>query len=112
MFLYHLALLAVEKPRTTQAMWAPRFLLHQTTCTPPRTSAWSEPVSFCLTLTCGTQWALYLAATCGRHLNRKHIHESDSSDDQLYESIWSLQEEETGWMHPELPELMSTVSGL
>lgn len=103
-----------KNPTVTGAMWAPRFLLHPTTCTPPCTSAQSDPVSFCLTLTCGTQRALYLAVTCGWHLHRKHIRKSNSPDNQLYESIWSLKEEEegTGWMHWELPELTSVVSGL
>ena len=67
-------------------MWAPRFLLYPNTCTPLHTSAW--PVSFGLTL------ALYLATTCGQFQNTRHIHECGSSNNQLYETIWSLKEEE------------------
>lgn len=79
----------------TQAMWAPRFLVHPNTCVHPCTSATSEPVS-CLTLTCGTQ-ALYLATTCGRLLNWEYIHERSGSGNHVYETIWSLNKEETAY---------------
>ena len=54
----------------------------------------------CLTLSHanrGTQ-GLYLATTCGRLCNWEHIHEGSSSENQLYETIWSLEEEETAYI--------------
>lgn len=71
--------------------------LHPSTCTPPHTSAPPDPVSLCLTLTYGTR-ALYLATTCEGHFNWEDIRERSSSDNQVYETIWSLNEEETAYM--------------
>ncbi len=108
-FLYHMTLLSVEKPKRS----------HVGTQIPPSPKHLHSSSHIC------TVWACFLLSHAnlwhaagplpGNHMwttfDRKHIHESIISFMKVY-GAYRRRKRHTGWMHPELPELMSTVSGL